>query len=135
MTLINWNDSLSVYNSEIDEQHKVLIDALNSIYQVVESSSKDPQVLEKVINTLIDYTHFHFETEESKMEQFVFQELAIHKRQHEFFKKKILEIKEKFDNGEVYLKLELLFYLKDWLTNHIMRDDKRLGDFLSKFEI
>jgi hemerythrin len=35
-------------------------------------------------------------------------------------------------NGNVITKDELLAYLKDWLTNHILYTDKKLGEYINQ---
>lgn len=134
MPQISWSESLSVHNAKIDEQHKILVNLFNDLYIALEGQSESDLTVDTALNTLIEYVKVHFETEENIMEKYGYNEISIHKTQHEFFKKKIDELKEKFDNGEAHIKLEIFLYLRGWLIDHIMQVDKKMGKLVNEHE-
>lgn len=132
MGRIEWNEGYSIQNAEIDEQHKKLFEILNLLSDKFKNASNEVP-LDSIIDSLVDYTKFHFSTEEEKMEKYKYPEFVLHKSKHKHFTDKVMEIKEKHDNGEVYIKLQIYIYLRDWLINHISSMDKNLGQFLLRF--
>jgi len=46
-------------------------------------------------------------------------------------RKEVIGLKEKFDNDEIVVSVEVLYFLKGWLANHILGADKKYSPFLS----
>jgi hemerythrin len=131
MTKIEWDDSLSVGINLIDEQHKMLIQRIKDLSDAVEST----RGLEKILQTLgfmIDYTDFHFSTEEKYMVQLGYPGFDIHKEQHEEFKSTLNHMVEDFeeDGATVALSTSINTFLINWLIKHIKSIDRKFGEFL-----
>ncbi len=127
--LIKWNNELETKIEEIDSQHKKLIQIINKLYTAM-LEKKAKNILKDIIGELIDYTKYHFSTEENYMEKYNYPGYLNHKSQHGFFVRKVNEFQEKFKSGSATLSIEILNFLKDWLVNHIKVVDKELGKFL-----
>ena len=69
MAFLDWDDSLSVNVTEIDDQHKKLIGTLNDLYDAMDDG-KGNDVLGKILKELTDYTVYHFQTEENYFKKF-----------------------------------------------------------------
>ena len=68
MELFTWSDEMSVNIKRIDEQHKKLIDLLNSLFlAMIEGQAQS--VIEKIVGELINYADYHFKTEEYYFEE------------------------------------------------------------------
>jgi hemerythrin-like metal-binding protein len=85
----------------------------------------------KVLNELVEYTAFHFKTEEDYFDKYGYPETDAHKAIHADLVGKVLAFKEKFDKGYATVDFELLNFLKNWLQNHICITDKKYGPFLA----
>lgn len=114
----------------IDEQHKKLFELADEAYMLL----KDDFTLDKydkivhILEELKDYTIFHFKSEEEYMESINYKRLFSQKVEHAEFIKKIEaidlnHIDENQDDGLV----KILNFLNDWLTEHILRNDKLIG--------
>ena len=86
MSQYEWNESLSVGIELIDEQHKMLIKRLNDVAEAIEKSQGPAQIV-KTLDFLIDYTHFHFSTEEKHMKANNYPGIKEHLDKHEDLKK------------------------------------------------
>ena len=64
MSLIEWTYDFEVYNDEIDDQHKKIIELYNELYMAM-SKGDAQSVLSTILAELISYSKYHFETEES----------------------------------------------------------------------
>lgn len=124
MALINWDNSLQIGIEEIDNQHKKLVELLNTLFEAMQNGrSKD--VLGKILNELASYTVMHFKTEEKYFEKFGFEEELDHMAAHASFVSKISKFKTEFDSGSAAVSQDLLRYLKDWITKHINVSDRK----------
>lgn len=127
-----WSSDLSVGIQEIDEQHKILAGLTNCLFREAILNKADPAIIESILNELIQYTQIHFSVEESLFRIFNYPEGEDHQQHHNQLKKEVINIKEKFLSG-ANVDLELMHLLRDWLTKHIMIEDKLYTPFfLSK---
>lgn len=116
----------------IDGEHSVLFDIIREANNLV----KDEFLHDKYdeITTILDklktYTQDHFKDEEEYMESIQYTGIEAQKRAHRAFEEKLEEIDlEQIDeNQQEYLE-ELMEFLFGWLANHILKMDKRIGDF------
>ncbi|MHA2024260.1 MAG: bacteriohemerythrin [Candidatus Thorarchaeota archaeon] len=131
MTEIQWDDSLSVNVELIDEQHKMLIQRIKDLSDAV-SSSRGAVEISKTLGFMIDYTDFHFSTEERHMTDLGYPGYDIHKKQHVEFKSTLDEMVMEFeeDGATAQLGEWVNNYLINWLVNHIKSIDTKLGEFL-----
>ena len=124
MAYLEWSDKLSVNVREIDTQHKKLVDMINELHGSMRSQQgKDLQA--KIINDMCSYAKVHFATEERYMQRTGYADFDAHKKEHEAFAVKALELQERMQRAGFVLKLEVLNFLKDWLQNHILGTDKK----------
>jgi hemerythrin len=130
--LIEWVDDLSVGIQEIDEQHKVLVGLVNRMYEAIVKRT-DKQEISSILDELAQYTVIHFAVEESLMRIFDYQEYELHKKHHEELTIQVVELQRKLGKGESAISIEVLHFLRHWVTYHILQDDKKYSPFfLSK---
>jgi len=124
MGYFEWSDELSVSVKEIDTQHKMLVSMINSLREaMLEGKGRDVQKV--TIEEMVDYATVHFATEEKYMTAFAFPEYAAHKREHDAFSTKAMELKDRVQKAGFVLTMEILDFLRSWLKNHIQGTDKR----------
>ena len=133
MTEIKWDDSFSVGIDLIDEQHKMLIQKIKDLSDAVAAS----RGLEKILQTLefmINYTEFHFGTEEKQMTDLGYPEIEDHKQKHKEFVSTLNHMVEDFeeDGATEALSTSINTYLMNWLIKHIKSIDCRFGGFLKE---
>ncbi len=128
MPLIVWSESLSVYVSEMDDQHKVLFNFTNELYDAVMSAKKD--TLGNVLSGMVNYTVYHFSTEEQLMEKYAYPDMQQHRDAHAAFTERVMNYFDQYQNGAGSDMEGVLAFLKDWWINHIMETDVKLGLFL-----
>lgn len=130
MALITWSDALSVGFHDIDSDHKLLISLLNQLDDAI-SEGEGKETVGSVINVLADYTSYHFRREEMLMEACGYAELSQHRKDHENLKEKVLKIQKSYAGDPASINAgEVLEFLKDWLTGHIMHIDKKFQECL-----
>lgn len=124
LPLIEWNDSLSVDIDSIDEQHKKLVDILNSLHGS-SSSAQDPEAVKKILNDLVEYTVYHFNFEEGLMRQCQYPDFENHLVAHKALVAQVGKFNEDVQAGRAKLSSELFKFLRSWLNGHIRGTDKR----------
>ncbi len=128
---MEWGPQFVVGVQIVDEQHQKLLNMVNSLYESLQSG-RDKDYLKRLLYDLIDYTAYHFKTEEDLFDKYQYPESDIHKKIHEKLVKKVLDFKERVDSGEALISHDLMNFLKEWLVNHICITDKKFGSFLKE---
>ena len=129
MPLIEWNQSYSVKVPTLDEQHAGLIQILNELHQAM-LEGKGTQAMAVILCRLGVYARQHLQTEEQMLEKYGYPKYAEHKAQHDAYVAKIHTYEDKLCAGEAAFSVELLNFLKQWWTSHIMTTDKQYSEFL-----
>lgn len=123
MAFFDWDDGYSVGILSIDRQHKVLIDYINRLNDEISKSEPDRNMLMYILNGLVGYTNSHFKYEEMLFTLHEYPSTEQHKEKHIRLFDKIAEFKTRFDAGDTDVGQELLTFLKDWLNEHILKED------------
>ena len=131
MPLMTWNENLSVGVNAIDVQHSKLVAILNELYDaMMQGRAKD--VTGPLLRKLINYTRDHFAAEEAMMTSAKYNGLAAHRYEHEKLTKQVQEYAARFERGEVAVNIDLLKFLRNWLTGHIQNSDRAYGPCLKE---
>ena len=130
MSLITWSDKLSVGFAEIDNQHKKLIAIINELHDAM-ATGHGKDILVKVLDQLVDYTVYHFKTEERLMKTNGYDDKVNHEEQHANLVKTASELQVSVRSGTTNLTLTTMHFLRDWLNHHILGSDMKLGKFLN----
>jgi len=133
MPLVEWNNSFSVQNADMDMQHQQLFGLLNQLHDAM-SHGKGREVLPEVFEELIQYTKSHFASEELLMQKYNYPGLVIHKGQHEDLIVQVSKLQKQFLAGDFSASMQTRDFLKQWLIEHIKRSDQKYGVFLNQKE-
>lgn len=131
MKIVTWSDEYSVDIQEIDEQHKVLVGLINELYGALCHKDNYDEV-RHVLDELMNYTRVHFAVEECLLRLFEYPKYDAHKDIHDSIINKLDQLYAQFKGGDNKVGMELLLFLKDWLMDHINREDKRYSVHLQK---
>lgn len=114
---------------QIDAEHSRLFEIINDLYDLLMQeflSDKFDQITE-ALERLKDYTKYHFQHEEAYMEEIGYKKRFTQKVQHDQFIAYLEEVDlSNYDIIEEQDKVvnDLLDFLIDWLTSHILEQDK-----------
>jgi len=129
MAFMKWDDSLSVNVREIDLQHQKLIGMINEFYEHVGKDSG--QVFSALLDSLVEYTQYHFSTEENYFKRYAYPDAGSHSGMHKIFTDKVLDVRNRLNQGKFVISLEITTFLKDWLMHHIKETDKEYSKFFN----
>lgn len=120
---IVWTEDMSVGCEALDNDHKILVQALNDF---VEAADNDEGVFvtDGIFSVLADYTNYHFAREEKVMEACGYEDLDRHKQAHESLKEQLFDCRTRYMlNPNAELEEEVRDFLMNWLQTHILIKD------------
>lgn len=130
MSFIKWTDELSVGVESLDADHKILISLLNQLDDAVQRG-EPRETVEHVLDSLVDYTDYHFKREEMLMRAVSYPEYDAHVRTHSTLRAQVTDIRERYKrNPESIHAREVLSFLRNWLSAHILGRDHRYVPFM-----
>lgn len=129
---IIWKQEYSLGIENIDNQHKRLIDIINELYSAFMEKSTEEKLLD-VLYHLLDYTKYHFSTEEQLLVSSSYEMMKEHIAEHEEFINKVNGFIEDYNNGKKSLTYKLMGFLNSWLVNHIQDEDKKYIGHVQKY--
>ena len=65
------------------------------------------------------------------MEKQGYPKLAEHSKEHERFSNIIIEMKKEYTQGKMNLSLDILVFLKHWLSDHMLVTDADYGHYVA----
>ncbi len=125
----------------LDEQHQRLVGIINQLYEIVEqpepATAEEP--LHDIIDQLVDYAYYHFQTEELLFEKYQYPQSFAHISEHKYFTSELGRLAARFANerGDTErlrqpLQLDILAFLTNWLINHICFCDRGFANYLKQ---
>ncbi len=131
METIIWNESFSVGVRELDEQHKELIRMINKLIET-RDTKVDSEMISDILTKMTKYAGYHFQTEEQYMIEYDYPDYSSHREQHKEFRKKTVAFCMDTMAYKETIPTEILSYLKNWLTNHILKSDIKYKSFFNE---
>ena len=128
--LFIWSDDLSVGIESIDNQHKVLVSLINELHAAMKSRRSHHELLD-VIDNLKNYTVTHFGYEEDLFAKHGYADTPAHIEQHRKFVAEVVDFETGVRSGKLTVTMDVMKFLKDWLTHHIKGTDQQYTAFLT----
>ncbi len=122
MPSIVWHDDLTIDDSQIDFQHRQLIDAMGDLEDAL--AAGDHRRVGEAIPFLRLYTQTHFGDEERVLALINWPGLAEHRALHRGFCRRLDELEAAVRRGDLAAGTSLLGFLAAWLSGHIRGDDR-----------
>ena len=130
MDFVSWSDNLSVGIKRFDDEHKQLVAYVNDLNNALKLGSAS-KTLEDILVRLVKYTIVHFDHEEKLMQKHNYPDYIKHKNEHSELTAQVNDFYERVKTGKATFSFELLTFLKDWLTNHILGSDMTYKEFFN----
>jgi len=131
MALLTWSSKYSVGVQRMDEQHTVLFGMLNDLHESM-MKGQTKQTVGPLLKKLVAYTHEHFTAEEGLMAASGYAGLAQHRVLHRDLINQVNEFAARYVRGEGGLNMQLLSFLRDWLSTHIQNQDQKYGPWMNE---
>lgn len=114
---------------EIDQQHQKLVQLINGLHNhMVAGDARE--IMTKVLDRVIEYTGFHFNTEEQLMQKYGYPESDAHRHEHKSLVDTAVDLQQKLKSGHAHITMETMHFLQEWLHHHILGSDKKFAQYL-----
>lgn len=133
MELLEWKPCIATHISEVDQQHKALFDFVNGVVRSVEEEVEE-EILKQGLERLIDYTVFHFNTEEEILLKLKYPYLKKHQVEHRLITDQILRFKGNLRKHNKIDIVELIAFLRDWIKSHTASSDLEYAAYFIQLE-
>ena len=131
MAFIEWTTANAVGVTIVDDQHKLLFGLLNRLHQAVVDGREQGE-LHGILDELIEYTVYHFQTEEDLCVEHGYPGYDQQKSEHDTLTATAVELQKQLRDGSATLSFELLDFLHGWLMEHTIGLDREMGPFLNE---
>ncbi len=128
MTLIEWSEMFKTGVEEMDSQHKVLINMINHVHNLLEAGKRE-EAKEYFRKEIVAYVEEHFSCEEKFLESINYPELETHKKAHENFRKIMMQALRKVEEGDEHEFQTCIALAWSWLYSHILKVDSKYGKY------
>lgn len=130
---MEWKDTYNIGVDEVDSQHRQLADMVTRLETSL-ATDQESKELGNTLKFLVDYTKKHFAAEEDLMVSSGFPGLTQHKKLHKTLIQEVTGVLIGLKKGQALEPQKLITFLTEWLVNHILEEDKQIGDFIGKSE-
>ena len=126
-----WEESMVLGLDAIDKQHQGLVEQMELLSDSL-ASNKPVQKNEETIQFLEEYTIQHFRDEELLMKGAGYTGYKRHKALHQKFIINLKHLKETTSGKKIPRHSTYMIFreLLTWLTQHILKEDKKMADFI-----
>ena len=131
MALLSWSNEYAIGNAQIDGEHQELFRLINAFHDHW-LAQHEAQAIAALLSRLIAYTEMHFQHEEAIMDDAGYPRLAEHQGQHEAMVDTIFKLRLALEQNHERLEMETMRFVKNWLLEHIVRNDYLFRDFLAR---
>ncbi len=127
--LLLWSEGHSVNNTKIVEQHKKLIELINRLYNVYLDQKHETEIKD-IVAEIKNYTFYHFKAEETLFKIQNYKNSAEHIKLHQSFIEEFEAILKSYNGLNLVITMKTMTFLQRWLTNHIIKEDKKYIGFI-----
>jgi len=130
MEWIHWDKVLATGHVILDTDHEHLVGLFNQLVTSVKERKGKIACVE-LLESIIQHSKVHFALEEKLMAEHKYPKAVQHTAEHARLIKQAIRYKAKFESDSPGLHISLIHFPEDWLTFHILSEDKELATFLS----
>jgi hemerythrin-like metal-binding protein len=129
VNFLEWTPEYTVHDAEIDQEHQLEYGLVNSLHEAM-LAGRGAGILRPLLADFTQHAVSHFANEEKLMADVHYPDMQAHVQQHDRIRRRVTEVDARFARGETAITVELMMFLSDWLKEHTMVADRRLGDYV-----
>ena len=131
MNKIVWKDEFSVGVEALDRQHRQIIEVINSLIDKPRIFFRSQNVSSALMD-LTNYVSEHFLLEERLLQENGYPALLEHSKRRTLYSQRITDFCKDSFGGKSEVPDELMAFLADWWTNHILHEDMKYKAFFEE---
>ncbi|MEO5368385.1 MAG: hemerythrin family protein [Magnetococcus sp. WYHC-3] len=126
-----WQSGYAIGHPVVDAQHRELFRRLGLVIELLDDDQ--PEDARSMLHFLAEYVDEHFTAEERLMAEVGYPQMERHARIHRNFRQQVLELMNRAtDMPDQRLEDEVIQAVSSWLVDHILGEDRKIGDFLGR---
>jgi len=126
---IDWNDSLSMFNPEIDAEHQHFIRLVNELNEAIVLQMNKKEIKSRM-QAILDDAVMHFAHEEALLKEWGYPEAEMHAQKHVQITAFLNEIMKSIDRGKIERGwLEAGLEMRKVLIQHLLKEDTKYRDY------
>jgi hemerythrin len=130
VAILNWSPSCSIGVAALDEEHRYFFALLNRLYDGVIDGSASNASTSALADEVLAYSIHHCHHEEALLASAHYPALDEIRREHETLRASIEDFRRRLaDQGGV--SHEMANFLLEWMLQHVLKEDKKIGAFLN----
>lgn len=129
MSLITWRDEFSLGVAAVDHEHREMIELINGLDTAMQQGASHDAVVD-TLGEIYARIAAHFALEEKIMRNAGYEQLDVHKGDHERLLDRLLDVIDSVDEEGGYDRATLSDYLDSWFSVHFRVHDARLHNRL-----
>jgi len=122
---LHWDPGIRVGVDEIDLEHRTFVLLINQLDQ----QRDHPQMAPRILQALVKYAAFHFQSEENIMYPYAYPFFEEHWKLHLSLLEHLNIVLQKFRSGDAD-SAEVLDFLKEWYCHHTSQEDMKFAEYL-----
>lgn len=124
-----WRPAWESGNSDIDRQHKTMIEIADRlIYLVMKDENQDKILIQ--LDTLLNHVRGHFAREEAVLQTMGYPEYGVHQELHRSLLAKALSAKESYIKGDIRASAFFSFIVDDVIIGHLEKEDVKFFPYV-----
>ena len=128
---ISWRHVWDSGHSQIDAQHKNLIDLANQLLEMTTMQATKEEIL-FMLDKLIQHTSQHFAYEEHVLRKLNYDKIEDHMVKHQLLIEKALGLRKDFLEDKGYMSTFFSFIIEDVVLKHMIQEDTRFFPTIKK---
>jgi hemerythrin-like metal-binding protein len=124
-----WKPEYTVYDAEIDRERQRLFGLVNHLHEEM-MAGRGAKTLGGILAEVTKFSSISFAKQEALMAAVHYPEIRSHVEQHDQMRRRITEFEARVERGEAAGTIEFTLMISEWIRNHVMVTDRRLGDYV-----
>jgi len=124
---LTWRTRYATNIPSIDAHHQGLFKILRMLEEAAQKGQTHAE-MDAILAFLERYTRVHFEGEDAFMQRSGFPLAEVHSREHARLTSQLQQLKERLEQGDDQVRVELVPVLAAWLKDHILQQDMALAE-------
>lgn len=133
-SFVEWTPAIAVDVSAFDAHHRKLFALIDRLYKAMQAGAAK-SALSGIFDELLDYTGYHFGAENAAFEHFGYPLCEKHRAEHKELVEKASTLRQQLDEDKPMVAVEVMEFLRDWITNHIRGCDKLYSGFFADKDV
>jgi len=125
--MFDWSAAYAVGNDLIDTEHQKLFKYAADLHTAM-LERRGTNVVADLLDKLAEYTVTHFAHEEALMRETHYPDRENHFKMHRALLDRVGALQRDAADGRSVVTMQLMDFLKNWLSHHIGKQDQRVAD-------